>query len=481
MAAKFPYKVLNDLSEKLKAAQEEAAIAKAEIQAMQSVNTNPTMYSTSQNTHLDNHQVEELAREKEELEMQNTSLTTKVEDLTKKVSELLLLNTTLSNLSRERDELQQQNTSVIKDLTSRLSNLTEENAALTHDNNRYHLRLATSSCEDQVTPCTASTAAPWSPGCSSTPWSPVPAYTSSPGPATRTPWSPSVSPLPGSSPSPSLSGRSTSPAQPVPLMSLDLSFFSMNENTRMSTMLEPSPANTCVEDEWTNMSTIVPYIAVLDSAPVLQEKQKQDPTMDKRRSKAPFITRLVNSLVKLERKYAIPPHKRKARMFTRRPTQSSIIPKEFTSLYTHLAIPDPEPIVIPEPFPTIAWEKVRFKPSLPSPKPYPVYGCSPDPVFYEGEKKKHLYDSAPIPKFSQPAPFGSLPGYSTNLGVVKVPVTPVGGYVYHPESGWVIHATSPCSSTSGLSEDMRGSTGWREERKKEKKVPRTYQALLPLA
>ena len=47
------------------------------------------------------------------------------------------------------------------------------------------------------------------------------------------------------------------------------------------------------------------------------------PTMDKRRNKDPFITRLVKSLVKLERKYAIPPHKRKVRMFT-------IIPKVHT-------------------------------------------------------------------------------------------------------------------------------------------------------
>ena len=37
--------------------------------------------------------------------------------------------------------------------------------------------------------------------------------------------------------------------------------------------------------------------------------------MDLRRNTDPSITRLVNSLVKLERKYAIPPHKRKARMF----------------------------------------------------------------------------------------------------------------------------------------------------------------------
>ena len=103
-------------------------------------------------------------------------------------------------------------------------------------------------------------------------------------------------------------------------MSLDLSFLSMKENTRMSTMLEPSPANTCVEDEWTNVSTIVPYIAMPDSAPAPQERQKKGPTVD-RRNKDPFVNRVTNSLVKLEKKDAIPPHKRKARMFTRSPTR----------------------------------------------------------------------------------------------------------------------------------------------------------------
>ena len=32
------------------------------------------------------------------------------------------------------------------------------------------------------------------------------------------------------------------------------------------------------------------------------------------------------------------------------------------------------------------------------------------------------------------ASFGTLPGYKTNLGVVAVPTTPVGGYVYFPDA-----------------------------------------------
>ena len=92
MAANFPYKILNDLTAKMKAAQDEAKIARDQIQAMKSVNTNPTMYSASQNTHLDNHQVKDLAREKEELEMQNNSYVEQLKDLTSRLNNLTVAN-----------------------------------------------------------------------------------------------------------------------------------------------------------------------------------------------------------------------------------------------------------------------------------------------------------------------------------------------------------------------------------------------------
>ena len=80
------------------------------------------------------------------------------------------------------------------------------------------------------------------------------------------------------------------------------------------------------DDEWSNLSTIVPYTAVLSitphSPPAFQKKQLP-------MNKDPFITRLVNTVVKLEKKYAIPSHKRKARMFTRRPTRNTLFPWNF--------------------------------------------------------------------------------------------------------------------------------------------------------
>jgi hypothetical protein len=195
------------------------------------------------------------------------------------------------------------------------------------------------------------------------------------------------------------------------------------------------------EDEWTNLSTIVPY------------KASVSPPANS------WISKLVKTVDKLTRKYSVPVEKRKPRAYIRKVKTSPIVPKEFSSLYTHLAIPDSEPIIVPEPYPTIAWDKVRFKPSLPSPKHYPLYSCSPDPTFYEDKPSNSGFAcDGPYNLFKYQDPFGTLPGYRTNLGVVDVPTTPVGGYIYCPGSGWVVYATTPdaggrgepaCSSASG--------------------------------
>ena len=63
------------------------------------------------------------------------------------------------------------------------------------------------------------------------------------------------------------------------------------------------------------------------------------------------------------------------------------------------------------------------------------------------------------------ASFGTLPGYKTNLGVVAVPTTPVGGYVYFPDAKkWVLYA-EPCSSPSAGRGTRRGGTPVARRRK----------------
>ena len=162
-----------------------------------------------------------------------------------------------------------------------------------------------------------------------------------------------------------------------------------------------------------------------------------------------FILKMMKTLTKLETKYLTPEHKRKKRLFTRKQRSSSIVPKELGSIYHALAAPEPEVVAAPDPFPHVRWSDVRFKPALPTPESCPIYSCSQDPGFYK--EKKEYRNGSIIPTctdsdFQRLAcyngqPFGSLPGYKTNLGVVAVPTIPVGGYVYCPDARkWVIFA-----------------------------------------
>ena len=93
---------------------------------------------------------------------------------------------------------------------------------------------------------------------------------------------------------------------------------------------------------------------------------------------------MVKTLAKLETKYLTPEHKRKKRLFVRKQKTNSIVPKEFNSIYNDLAAPERDEVagIVPDPYPDIKWNFVKFKPSLPNPEPCSVYSCSQDPDFY---------------------------------------------------------------------------------------------------
>ena len=179
-----------------------------------------------------------------------------------------------------------------------------------------------------------------------------------------------------------------------------------------------------------------------------------------------FISRMTRTLTKLETKYQVPEHKRKKRLFVRKQKTSPIIPREFATIYNALAAPEPDTVTVPEPFPHVRWSDVRFKPALPNPELYPVYSCSQDPEFYL--EKREYRNGSVIPTVSDPEflrktrdngrPFGGLPGYKTSLGVVAIPTTPVGGYVYCPDTKkWVLFA-EPHSPQSAGRGTRRGGT-----------------------
>jgi len=187
-----------------------------------------------------------------------------------------------------------------------------------------------------------------------------------------------------------------------------------------------------------------------------------------------FIFKMMKTLTKLETKYLTPEHKRMTRLFTRKQRSSSIVPKEFGSMYHALSVPEPEVVAAPDPFPHVRWSDVRFKPALPAPESCPVYSCYQDPGFYQ--EKREFHNGSIIPTVSDSEfdrlaryngqPFGSLPGYKTNLGVVAVPTIPVGGYVYCPDAKkWVIFAEPPTSPSAGRGTRRGGGTPLTRRRK----------------
>ena len=197
-----------------------------------------------------------------------------------------------------------------------------------------------------------------------------------------------------------------------------------------------------------------------------EDKRQVEANTEVKSKDKTFISRMIKTITKLEGKYLTPEHKRKKRIFTRRKKTCAIVPREFATIYNVLAAPEPDIVSVPEPFPHVRWNEVRFKPALPNPETCPVYSCSQDPEFYQG-KKEYRYDSV-IPTVDEPEflrlaryngkPFGALPGYKTSLGVVAVPTKPVGGYVYCPDvKKWVLYA-EPQSSPSAGRGTRRGGT-----------------------
>jgi len=227
-----------------------------------------------------------------------------------------------------------------------------------------------------------------------------------------------------------------------------------------------TPVSTSLDTLESSISPVPPLM------PCSVVEGKQTNGLGKSKDKA-FITRMVKSLSKLETKYQTPEHKRKKRLFVRKQKTSPIVPKEFDSIYFVLAAPEPETVTVPEPFPHVRWNEVRFKPALPNPELCPVYSCSPDPEFYQ--EKREYRNGSVIPTVSDPEflskyrqygrSFGALPGYHTSRGVVAVPTTPVGGYVYCPDAKkWVLYAEPQSSPSAGRGTRRGGSPPARRRR-----------------
>ena len=128
------------------------------------------------------------------------------------------------------------------------------------------------------------------------------------------------------------------------------------------------------------------------------------------------------------------------------------------------AEPDVSPAApTPSPYPRVDWSRVnqRMLANLPKPERFPVHGCTQDETFFVKRKVTVAHDSV---RFLSPyeeaihCPYGSLPGFLTQDGVVAPGGhgEVVSGYIWSTEYGcWVLHASIPRSSDKPASSSHR--------------------------
>ena len=115
------------------------------------------------------------------------------------------------------------------------------------------------------------------------------------------------------------------------------------------------------------------------------------------------------------------------------------------------------------PYPRVDWTKVnqRMLANLPKPERFPVHGCTQDATFFERRKVTVAHDDV---RFRSPyeeailCPYGSLPGFLTQDGVVAPGGhgEVVSGYIWsHEYECWVLHASIPRSSDKPASSSHR--------------------------
>ena len=80
-----------------------------------------------------------------------------------------------------------------------------------------------------------------------------------------------------------------------------------------------------------------------------------------------------------------------------------------------LAAPEPDPVFLPDPYPTVDWSTKRFKPALPNPDDCPVFSASQDPDTYK-VKSSVFHSGQTYSIFTGKQPFGTMPGYHTMHG-----------------------------------------------------------------
>ena len=199
---------------------------------------------------------------------------------------------------------------------------------------------------------------------------------------------------------------------------------------------------------------------------VSTKKGAQDPGIIKETD--PFISTLIKTIKKVAPNLCYKPKHLRRKKF-------KVVPFEFASVWRNLPaifsdVESPTNTNAEDSLPIIVMEKVNAGAikRFPTPSKFPVMSASQDESFYEKpcdhsqfRINYNTYNLEPHPcdclaNFEKPNPFGSLPGYETNLGVVRVPSTPLYGYVWDTaSSNWLLHAEVPQQGDDSRHQDQR--------------------------
>jgi len=176
-------------------------------------------------------------------------------------------------------------------------------------------------------------------------------------------------------------------------------------------------------------------------------KLPQVPTNNKAKKEGQaWISHMVGVTDKLRKKYSIPVDKRRELQY-KKGKRPNIVPRYMASIWKFYLAPPLRPIYVPDPHPVVNWANLNPNAARNLPKPVlcPVKGVSQDQAMYETKQKLDCFTNrteiVESPFASKTAPFGTLRGLQTNLGVVAMPEVAIQGFVWSELYGdWVIAA-----------------------------------------
>ena len=208
-----------------------------------------------------------------------------------------------------------------------------------------------------------------------------------------------------------------------------------------------------------NINQKVPEVTVAHhEVPAVSNAHKQVSELHKdynAQKEDQFITTILKAIKRIVPKLQYKPRRMRKKF--------RVIPFEFASIWRNL------PSIFTEvetlsavqecALPKVSWERVNrgALKKIPTPSKYKIHSVSPLASFYAkncGCSQYYCgkYSPCSCPTdFEKKNPFGLLPGFMTNVGIVPVPTTPLFGYIWDQDTNdWLLHAEVPSHSERSL-------------------------------